>query len=294
MVKLKKVKVDKNITPDYYVADFETTTMESNFFKTHQKGALIAWLVQPLGEYETDFHGTDFVSFENWLLTLEKPSVVFFHNLSKFDGYVVIHYALKLWGNNLSQKFSKINYSYQKVNGGLLTITIRTPKTIITLQDSIRLLTLPVAMLGAILNYPKLETNYDIDPVNSWEELPEEMRVYLKRDVEIVNKSLVDFKSKIDSLAARYQADWTALKTTSSSLSRDIINFFDTEGLFKISIASQESSHKYMRGGFTNFNQKYITKQVYNELTMWDAKSHYPSIIYDKKLQPENLDIMKI
>ena len=284
MIKLKKVKTDKNITPDYYVADFETTTMESNYFKTHQKGALIAWLVQPLGEYETDFHGTDFVSFEKWLLTLTHSSVIFFHNLSKFDGYVIIHYALKLWGNNLSQKFSKITYSYQKVNGGLLTITIRTPRTTITLQDSIRLLTLPVAMLGAILNYPKLETNYDIDPVNSWEELPEEMRVYLKRDVEIVNKSLVDFKHKIDSLAARYQADWTALKTTSSSLSRDIINFFDTEGLFKISIASQESSHKYMRGGFTNFNQKYITKQVYHDLTMWDAKSHYPSIIYDKKL----------
>ena len=42
MIKLKKVKTDKNITPDYYVADFETTTMESNYFKTHQKGALIA------------------------------------------------------------------------------------------------------------------------------------------------------------------------------------------------------------------------------------------------------------
>jgi len=42
---------------------------------------------------------------------------------------------------------------------------VKTPKTVIVFQDSIRLLTLPVATLGAILGYPKLTTDYDIDPV---------------------------------------------------------------------------------------------------------------------------------
>ena len=284
MRKLNKIKTTREITPNYYVADFETTTMNSKYFQENKKGSLIAWLVQPLGDYETDFHGTDFVGFENWLLSLECPAVIFFHNLAKFDAYVIIAYALERWRNNLNQRNSPIKYSYQKVNGGILSMTIKTPKTFIVLQDSIRLLTLPVASLGAILGYPKLTTDYDIDPVNSWDELPEEMRVYLKRDVEIVNKSLLHFKETIDNLSARYQANWNPFKLTASSLSRDIINYFDENKLFKITIESQEHSNKYMRGGFTNFNQHYILKDIKDDLVMWDAKSHYPSIIYSKKL----------
>lgn len=284
MQKLNKIKTTKEITPNYYVADFETTTMNSKYFQEHKKGSLIAWLVQPLGDYETDFHGTDFVGFENWLLSLECPAVIFFHNLAKFDAYVIIAYALERWRNNLNQRNSPIKYSYQKVNGGILSMTIKTPKTFIVLQDSIRLLTLPVASLGAILGYPKLTTDYDIDPVEKWDELPEEMRVYLKRDVEIVNKSLLHFKETIDNLSARYQANWNPFKLTASSLSRDIINYFDENKLFKITIESQEHSNKYMRGGFTNFNQHYILKDIKDDLVMWDAKSHYPSIIYSKKL----------
>ena len=284
MQKLNKIKTTREITPNYYVADFETTTMNSKYFQENKKGSLIAWLVQPLGNYETDFHGTDFVGFENWLLSLECPAVIFFHNLAKFDAYVIIAYALERWRNNLNQRNSPIKYSYQKVNGGILSMTIKTPKTFIILQDSIRLLTLPVASLGAILGYPKLTTDYDIDPVNSWDELPEEMRVYLKRDVEIVNKSLLHFKETIDNLSARYQASWNPFKLTASSLSRDIINYFDENKLFKITIESQEHSNKYMRGGFTNFNQHYILKDIKDDLVMWDAKSHYPSIIYSKKL----------
>ena len=284
MQKLNKIKTTREITPNYYVADFETTTMNSKYFQEHKKGSLIAWLVQPLGDYETDFHGTDFVGFENWLLSLECPSVIFFHNLAKFDAYVIIAYALERWRNNLNQRNSPIKYSYQKVNGGILSMTIKTPKTFIVLQDSIRLLTLPVASLGTILGYPKLTTDYDIDPVETWDELPEEMRVYLKRDVEIVNKSLLHFKETIDNLSARYQANWNPFKLTASSLSRDIINYFDENKLFKITIESQEHSNKYMRGGFTNFNQHYILKDIKDNLVMWDAKSHYPSIIYSKKL----------
>lgn len=284
MQKLNKIKTTREITPNYYVADFETTTMNSKYFQENKKGSLIAWLVQPLGDYETDFHGTDFVGFENWLLSLECPAVIFFHNLAKFDAYVIISYALDRWRNNLNQRNSPIKYSYQKVNGGILSMTIKTPKTFIVLQDSIRLLTLPVVSLGAILGYPKLTTDYDIDPVNSWDELPEEMRVYLKRDVEIVNKSLLHFKETIDNLSTRYQATWNPFKLTASSLSRDIINYFDENKLFKITIESQEHSNKYMRGGFTNFNQHYILKDIKDDLVMWDAKSHYPSIIYSKKL----------
>ena len=284
MQKLNKIKTTREITPNYYVADFETTTMNSKYFQENKKGSLIAWLVQPLGDYETDFHGIDFVGFENWLLSLEWPAVIFFHNLAKFDAYVIIAYALERWRNNLNQRNSPIKYSYQKVNGGILSMTIKTPKTFIILQDSIRLLTLPVASLGAILGYPKLTTDYNIDPVNSWDELPEEMRVYLKRDVEIVNKSLLHFKETIDNLSARYQANWNPFKLTASSLSRDIINYFDENKLFKITIESQEESNKYMRGGFTNFNQHYILKDIKDDLVMWDAKSHYPSIIYSKKL----------
>ena len=70
MLRLNKIKTQREITPNYYVADFETTTMNSKYFRQNKKGALIAWLVQPLGDYETNFHGTDFVGFENWLLRL--------------------------------------------------------------------------------------------------------------------------------------------------------------------------------------------------------------------------------
>lgn len=284
MRKISKIKRDYDVKCDYYVADFETTTMESNYYQQNQKGALIAWLVQPLGDWDNAFYGTDFVGFERWLLSLTKPSVIFFHNLAKFDAYVIIAHALERWGNSINHQSRKIKYSYQKVNGGILSMTIKTFSTIIVLQDSIRLLSLSVANLGKILGYPKLSTDYHIDPVASWEELPEEMRLYLWRDVEIVNKSLVHFKETIDVLSNKYKVAWNPFKLTSSSLARDMIDFFDEDRHFKISIKSQEQSNKYMRGGYTSFNQKHIIKTIKEDLIMWDAKSHYPSIIYSKKL----------
>lgn len=284
MEKLNRLIKVKNVE-NYYVADFETTTLKSNYFKTYQKGALIAWLVEPLGDTNKTYQGIDFDSFERFLLSLENPSVIFFHNLSKFDGYVIIAYALERWKCNLrTNKGAKIKYSYQKVLGGLLTFTIKTPKTTIILQDSWRLLSLGVEGLGKLLGFNKLDTNYHIDPVKDWNDLPQDFREYLKRDVDIVNISLVNFKENIEHLNEKYEANLNPFAITSSALARNIITFFDKEKMFKVKKVVQEAAYVYTRGGFTNFNHNFILKTTIADIIMYDAKSHYPSIMWSRKL----------
>lgn len=284
MEKLNRLERVKNIE-NYYIADFETTTLKSNYFKTTNQGALIAWLIEPLGDISKTYQGIDFDSFERFLLSLEEPSVIFFHNLSKFDGYVIMAYAIDRWSCNLrTHTKSEIKYSYQKVLGGLLTFTIQTPKTTIVLQDSWRLLSLGVEGLGKILGYPKLTTDYHIDPVKQWEDLPEDFRTYLKRDVDIVNISLVNFKENIEHLNEKYGSNLNPFAITSSSLARSIISFFDENNVFKITKMTQDWAYHYTRGGFTNFNHKYILETVHKDIIMYDAKSHYPSVMWSKKL----------
>ena len=46
MQKLNKIKTTKEITPNYYVADFETTTMNSKYFQENKNSGQLNMLIQ--------------------------------------------------------------------------------------------------------------------------------------------------------------------------------------------------------------------------------------------------------
>lgn len=270
----------KNKSVDYYVGDFETTTLNSDFYQVNKTGRIIAFEIQRLG-FEREFvQGVSMIDFENWLLSLTKPSQVFFHNLAKFDGFILLNWALKYWDNPLQPRRSKFKYTFKKTSHGILSFSVRVNKIDVIFTDSYRLLSLSVASLGKILNLPKLETDYNINPVNHLSDLPQEMLTYLHQDVTIVNRSLINFKEHIQKLNKKYNAEWKWNSLTNSSISRQIIKHFDNDNAFEISFESQSIARKYYRGGYTAFNFKLQNKPFETDAKMYDAKSHYPSIMY--------------
>lgn len=102
--KQKMIKLKKEEVLDFFVGDFETITKNSKYYKSLKTGTILCFEIQKLGNYEDKIVGVNMKEFENWLLSLNKNSQLFFHNLSKFDGYVILNYALENWDNSVQKK----------------------------------------------------------------------------------------------------------------------------------------------------------------------------------------------
>lgn len=277
----------KNKSVDIFVADFETTTKLSNYYKQNQKGRLILWEVQPLG-FESKFvRGVSMYEFENWLLSLKNDTQVFFHNLAKFDGFVLLNWALKHWDNNLQPRYkSKFRYTFRETSHGILSFSVyvKETKRNIIFTDSLKLLSNSIYSLGKVFGFEKLETDYNIDPVNRIEDLPKQFVEYTSRDVSILNRALCLFRDHINTLNKKYKTDILWNNLTIASISRKFIEAFDKDKSFKISAKSQELAKEFYRGGYTSFNVRIQNKEFKKESWFWDAKSHYPSIMVLNKL----------
>lgn len=278
--KQKMIKLKKEDVLDFFVGDFETVTKNSNYYKSLKTGTILCFEIQKLGNYEDKIVGVTMKEFENWLLSLNKNSQLFFHNLSKFDGYIILNYALENWDNSVQKNNSSISYSFLKTNRGIISITIITPKCKIIISDSLLILSLSISKLGSILNFPKGETDYDIDPVDNFEQLPKEFREYLHRDVLILNHSLSNFKQVIETKFPELK--WNVL--TAGSLSRALIESVDELKDFKVTYSSHIKGKEFYRGGYTSYNEKLQDIPLNGEFLMIDAKSHYPSIIFNYDL----------
>lgn len=272
-------KSPKNKSVDYYVADFETTTINSDFYKKHKKGSLIAFEIQKLGDENNKVVGVSMFEFEDWLLSITKPSQVFFHNLARFDGYVLLNWALRRWWNPLQKNSSPIQYTFNKTSHGLLSFSVKINKIDIIFTDSYRLLSMSIGKLGKLVGLEKSSTNYDIGPVYHISQLPKQYLDYLHNDVCILNRALQDWKHHIEIINKKYslKLKWNSL--TAPSIARDIISHFDTKKSFTIRACSQDVASSYYRGGYTSFNFKTRDNIISKDCEMWDAKSHYPSIM---------------
>ena len=268
----------------WYVADFETLTTNTEHFMSGKEPVILCFAIQELNRFN------DFVvlsnkmeDFEKWLLSLKYNSRLFFHNLA-FDGLVIADWARYRWN---SQAFKVSNspfyWTYQSVKGKILSITIIiNDKIYLSIQCSLRLLNQSVAALGKIVGLPKLEVEtYDLEPTDRLDQLPPLFIEYLKQDVLIVNKALIAFKNGIEKLNKEFGLKIKWDKPTSASISRDIINAVDSRLSFKVHIYEQQKAAEYYRGGFTAINQDF-KDQVMTGLNgmVFDAKSHYPSVIY--------------
>lgn len=281
----EKVKI-KDIV-DYYVGDFETITTNTNHFMSGQAGRILCYAIQKLGNFNK-FESISYKmeDFEQWMLTLKNNSRLFFHNLA-FDGLVIADWARYRWNSQVFKTNSPFYWTYQSVKGKILSITILINNKIgLIINCSLRLLNQSIKALGKIVGVEKLEAEtYDLEPVNALNELPEKFINYMKVDVEIANRALIEFKKGIAKLNKEMGLNIKWDKPTSASISRDIINALDERKSFKVEIYEQERAAAYYRGGFTAINQDF-KDVVLTDLNgqVLDAKSHYPSVIYLNKL----------
>lgn len=282
MLKLKKIRTKKNYELDKtYVIDFETTTADTEYFKEHQTGTITCWMAKNLTTTDKQY-GLTINDLENWFIELGKDNIektirIYAHNLGKFDGYILLSWAVENWNCILNKVKSKFIFTYEKGAGNeILKIVLKYKKLTVVFVDSYKLINYSVAYLGKLFNFPKGEVDYKQEPVDSWDKLPLKYREYLERDVDIVIKALLQF----DKALSDYEnIDWKNCLTI-SSLSRQFIESADIDKDFKISFNSQKLAKQFYRGGLTSYNKDYWFKKVENiKAKMIDAKSHYPSVM---------------
>ena len=286
MLKLKKIKTNKNYDLSRtYVIDFETTTADTQYFQKHKTGTITCWMAKNLTETDKQY-GLTMSDLENWFIELGQSKEpislrIYAHNLGKFDGYILLSWAIENWSCNLNNIKSKFNFTYEKGAGNeLLKIIIKYKKLTVIFVDSYKLINYSVAYLGKLFNFPKGEVDYKQEPVDKWENLPLIYREYLERDVDIVIKALLQFDK---ALTGYENIDWKNCLTI-SALSRQFIKSVDKDKVFKISFESQKIAKRFYRGGLTSYNKNYWFKKTENiKAKMVDAKSHYPSVM---KLNP--------
>lgn len=264
-----------------WVGDFETTTIESQYFKKHKKGRVIAWEIQELRNDTNYFQGCSLQEFESWFLTLKGNHQIYFHNAGRFDNFVFLNYALSHWYNKLTPNNSEIEYSYIKTRNKIMGFYIRHRRTkqTVVINDSILLLLYSIKDLGKMFNCPKLTTDYNIEPVDKLEDLPKDYLDYLHQDVKILNVALSKFAEDVEKVNAKYNITKGWNKMTMANLSRTLISAVDINEKYKISFESQEKAREFYRGGYTCLNKSIEDTIIYGNFKMIDAKSHYPSIM---------------
>lgn len=287
----------------FFAADFETPTTNTNFFKNRTSATEDRINVGCFMELNSD-NAIFSLSVEEFInqvfneLEEGETGQVFFHNLSKFDGFVIIDYLRNNWELNTStaDDFEKVfkklpsefSYSFMVADGRIYKIELfkKSEKKAILLTCSYLLMSVSLAAIGKVVGQPKTETNYDIEPANSLDEYPTEYLNYLKNDVEVLKKGLNLFKDQLTIINNRLFANPIAVswnKLTAAGISREILETSQIPGL-KISSKDQSAAIDYYAGGFCNFNIKYIDKVVNKNIKVFDAKSHYPSQMSLKNL----------
>lgn len=280
----------------FFAADFETPTINTHFFK-NRKGAnqdrINASCFMELNSSNAIFSLSveDFINQIFNQLKTGETGQVFFHNLSKFDGFVIIDYLRNNWNinidhfsdskdcfKNLSNEFS---YSFMVADGKIYKIELfkKSEKKAILFTCSYLLMSVSLATIGKVVGVPKMETNYDIEPANSLSDYPQQYLDYLKNDVEILKRGLKLFKEQLTIINQQLFKDGdyvTWNKLTAAGVSREILEKSKIDGL-KITNKDQNKAVEYYGGGFCNFNEKYLDIVVDKNIKVFDAKSHYPT-----------------
>lgn len=187
-----------------YTADFETVVEDNPLLQ--ESTEVWAWGISEL------YDGTEHVEIDNsiesffeYLLTLDKRIIVWFHNL-KFDGsylayYIVNSLGLKQAYNHQDKEFEKPhklrnNYYIPTISdmGIWYGLTIKYKGHLIEFRDSLKLLPFSIRDLGKAFNtkHRKLEMEYK-GHLHAGEPITDHERHYLTNDVLVAKEALEAF-----------------------------------------------------------------------------------------------------
>lgn len=265
-----------NIIKNIWVADFETTTANTQYYKKHNDVCVVYGYMKQLyenGEYE-------FLTIEemiNQLVQEGKGAMIYFHNLS-FDGDFILKWLTKRYKmyNKIPRNNTGFTVLRQANNIYEIVAQLWSKKSRkcikLVFRCSYRILSAGVEALGKDVGLSKFtgdekEDFYDVEPVEKISDLPKQYIEYCKRDVEIVKRSLLQFEESIEWL----KKQWTFLKgfkwngkLTASSISLKLQKSYVykhygktyTKG-FKHTNEENDLATNFYFGGFTQFNNDY-------------------------------------
>lgn len=260
---------------EYVVADFETTTDPDDC-------RVWAWAICDLKTL-TKVHGTDIDSFIELVSDPMFDYNVFFHNL-KFDGDFLINWLFKngfKYVESQDELSDKTFTTLIATNGQFFTMDIMFQnrgkfKNSVHIQDSLKILPIPVREIAKAFNLPILKGEIDYDayrPVgykpdkNEWN--------YIDNDVEIVARGIKEF---------------FALKLKKMTLSADALFSY------KKSIGGARMFNRYFpqldydnhirasyKGGYVYVKEDKKGVDI-GEGLVFDVNSLYPSVMYSELL----------
>lgn len=268
-----------------FYADFETATVNTQYFKKHNDTCLNVGYIE-VADSDT---GTYFLTIWEMLSFIKKQNrncIVYFHNLS-FDGDFILKWLSK---NN----FKCVNYEdvSQKNEFGflrqinkiyaidLLIDSGRGQLLSIHFRCSLNILSSSVEALGQAVGINKhsektqIETFYDVEPQRAIHLYSSDYLEYLKRDVLIIKKAMSIFDNELTGFLKNNKFknyfnkfQWRQ-KLTIGAIAyeiqqRYIKRSYQIKKGFKCSRETHELASNFYFGGFCEFNPE-IQNQVVN------------------------------
>lgn len=261
----------------HYVADFETTTKETDC-------RVWAYAICDVSNNEVVEIGTTIDGFMAWCKKQKDNPKVYFHNL-KFDSQFIMSWLFHNGFKHAVESDEKVSNSFTTMisDKGLYysvdVIFYKKGKKVkkVTFLDSLKLIPLSVDAIGKAFKLPiqKLSIDY-----KAHDELPEgspltpEETEYLKHDVKIVAHAINYFQSQgLDKMTIGS----CALEEYKKSIKkRTFERWFPTPSY-------HDDVKQSYRGGFTYLNPEFAGKIVGNGV-VFDVNSLYPSVMYNSKL----------
>lgn len=261
----------------YYVADFETTTIEENCH-------VWAYAVCEVGNSESVTVGTSIDEFMDWCKSQKENPKVFFHNL-KFDAQFIIHWLLTHGFKHVEKPDEKETKTFTTLisDKGMYysceVIFDKKGKKVnkITFQDSLKLIPLSVDAIAKSFKLPIQKGHIDYtahDDLPEGSPLTDEELEYVKHDVQIVAHA-VDYFHK-------QGLDKMTIGSCALDEYKKIITKKSFERYFPTPKYHEDVKQSY-RGGFTYLNPKFAGKTVKHGIVL-DVNSLYPSVMYDSYL----------
>lgn len=274
----------------WYVCDFETITINTEYYKKHKDTGVLLFYMLNFGE-DKEYIGVSIEEWWNTVLSLNESSTIFFHNLS-YDGDFIIKHLFNNtdWTyNNFGVKQNK-TFRVFRQGGKIYYITLFFRKKVngkvkdinIYIRCSYLLLSTSIEVLGKSVKIEKRTEEelgdlnfYDWEPQKSlsdWQNLKGGSRFieYCKNDVKIAVKSLKNLEDTVlelptiinynNSLKNKGKSTYNVFsgKITAASLASDLLKKYVQKFIYENKIKDVHYSD-YLK----------ISKEDYEKISPW-------------------------
>lgn len=303
---LLKTNYDLDIFTNQWMADFETVTAKTKFYKRYKRTKITYGYMENL---QYDNQNCEFIdiydmfNFFKW--NCRNDQTVYFHYLG-FDGTFILDW-LGRNGARATNGYLRNDYDFNtfRTTGRKIykiQVLIRNKyrkKLIITFLCSKELLQVGVKQLGKNVELAKYKEGQEtkefhiVEPARTLLEFKEKNKEYVaycKRDVQIVKKSLVPFKIELFELmkARGYEKHFVdvnkCMTTAAISLALQKLELlkqgYKEKDIYIQEYAEREIMDKFTNGGMVILNERFRARSLRNvKGYMIDIKSAYPSVM---------------